>query len=43
MVNADTKYYNFISEAKDFAHSVNFVFPDRDNSENCPKELSFNN
>lgn len=43
MANVNTKYYNFIPEAKDLAHLVNFVFLDTYNLENCPKELSFNN
>lgn len=44
IVNVSTKYYNFISEAKAFAHLVNFVFFYIDATlENCPKELSFNN
>lgn len=31
MINMNTKYYNFISEAKAFAYLVNSVFPYRYN------------
>lgn len=42
IINMDTKYYNFISEAEAFAWQILFYYIDT-SLENCPKELPFNN